>query len=249
MYLRNLEKMKLIARENRFVLTLENENGEEVSAHLPYTGSLATLLDGERWVWVSPVSGEDHKLPYRAEIFEWKEGEETHYALVNTYLQSPIVREAIEAGNYPPFTPEEIEEIRDEQFAGIEKKNKIDFLIRLKDGNEIFVEVKHSLIHLGDGVIGFPDAVSERSREHLLSLAWEVEQGRKAIVDFLVARTDGRAFRVASEIDHAFAEAYLLAKRAGVQFQSHKISFSWKGEGEVELSLGEEIPILEIGAE
>jgi sugar fermentation stimulation protein A len=83
------------------------------------------------------------------------------------------------------------------------------------------VEVKSvTLARPGKGakLAEFPDAPTARGARHLRELG--MARGKKAlraVVLFVVQRGDCAAFRVAADIDPAFAAAFVEARRAGVE--------------------------------
>ncbi len=63
----------------------------------------------------------------------------------------------------------------------------------------------------------FPDCVAARSAKHLRELEAMVAQGDRAVVLFVVQRTDCDAFSACRELDPAFAAALDHAAEAGVE--------------------------------
>jgi sugar fermentation stimulation protein A len=63
----------------------------------------------------------------------------------------------------------------------------------------------------------FPDAPTVRGQRHLLELADAVKQGYRALVIFIVTRSDARLFKPHSQRDPRFAEALQLAAKQGVK--------------------------------
>ena len=67
------------------------------------------------------------------------------------------------------------------------------------------------------GLAEFPDCVAARSLKHLRELEAMVAEGDRALVLFVVQRTDCEAFTACHELDPAFARGLDQAADAGVE--------------------------------
>jgi sugar fermentation stimulation protein A len=67
------------------------------------------------------------------------------------------------------------------------------------------------------GLAEFPDCVAARSAKHLRELEAMVEAGDRAVVMFVVQRTDCTAFSACAELDPKFAAALDHAAASGVE--------------------------------
>ncbi|MAO92372.1 MAG: DNA/RNA nuclease SfsA, partial [Rhodospirillales bacterium] len=63
----------------------------------------------------------------------------------------------------------------------------------------------------------FPDAKTERGAKHLAELSDIVSEGARAVMLYLVQRSDCTHFSLAQDIDPAYAVAFAQAKAAGVE--------------------------------
>ncbi len=212
MFFTNLKKYRFVRRPNRFVMELEGPREGRVFAHTPNTGTMATLLEGKPWVWVSEHDNPKRKYHFSTELLEWEDGGERQFCLINTHRSADVVSEGIREGRVPHLSAKEIQ--REVQY-GERGKSRVDILVRDREGREHFIEVKNATLLVEPGVVAFPDAVTARGQKHLQELAREAKLGNGAIVFFLVARTDGRAFQVAEEIDPNFAGAFREARGGG----------------------------------
>ena len=63
----------------------------------------------------------------------------------------------------------------------------------------------------------FPDSVTQRGAKHLDELADVVASGNRAVMFYLVQRSDADAFSLADDIDPNSANAFMRAREAGVE--------------------------------
>jgi len=63
----------------------------------------------------------------------------------------------------------------------------------------------------------FPDSIPARRAPHLDELAGMVAQGHRAVMFYLVQRTDCARFRLAGDLDPGYAAAFTRAREAGVE--------------------------------
>lgn len=74
----------------------------------------------------------------------------------------------------------------------------------------------------GDGLAEFPDCVSARALRHLGDLARQVEAGDRAVLLFVIQRTDCDRFAAAADIDPAYAAGLAAAASAGVEVLTYQ---------------------------
>ena len=73
-------------------------------------------------------------------------------------------------------------------------------------------------VSLKDGNIAkFPDAVTTRGQKHLETLMEVKKQGIRAVMLYIIQRTDVEAFSAAEDIDPEYARKLKLAMAAGVE--------------------------------
>ena len=105
----------------------------------------------------------------------------------------------------------------------------IDLL--LEDGgnpDRCYVDVKYVTLAEGDLAL-FPDAVTTRGAKHLAELASMVEQGNRAVMFYLVNRTDCNAMALAEIIDPDYAAAFDTAVAAGVEVMAYRTAIEATG--------------------
>jgi len=86
----------------------------------------------------------------------------------------------------------------------------------------------------------FPDSRSERACAHLTELTTIASRGDRAVIIFLVQRSDVGALRINRAFDPNFTAAYDLARKSGMETMAVKHSVSKRGFGPPVL-----IPVLE----
>ncbi len=208
---------KLIRRYKRFIADVEMPDGSIIQAHCPNSGSMRSCL-GERW----PVMLSDSHNPKRKLRYTW---EMVHNGIcwigINTHLANKIAAEGIKQGLIPEL--DGYSELRTEVKYG--QNSRVDLLLQ-EDDQKCFVEVKNVTLVEEDGYYKFPDAVTTRGRKHLTELSEMVRQGHRAVMLFMIQRTDGTVFRPAAEIDPRYAEGLIQAYRRGVEILPYLVKVS-----------------------
>ena len=85
----------------------------------------------------------------------------------------------------------------------------------------------------------FPDAVTVRGAKHLGALARQVTAGARAVVVYVVQRTDCADFRIAEDIDPVYGASFRAALAAGVEAVCYACELSLDG-----VRLARSLPIL-----
>ena len=201
----------LVKRYKRFMADVVLDTGETVTAHCANSGSMLSVRESGSEVWLSPARNPDRKLRYTWEIVRIGEA----MVGINTQHPNAIVAEAVADG-----TIEELSgyaSLRREVKYG--KNSRIDLLLEDDGKPTCYVEVKNVTMRrdLAGGPAEFPDAVTARGAKHLVELGDMVAAGHRAVMMFLVQRTDCSRFTLAADIDPAYAEAYALARSRGVE--------------------------------
>lgn len=205
-----------VKRYKRFLLDVELECGECVTAHCANPGSMLGCGAPGARVMLSHRPAPHRKLHYSLELV--RAGRV--WAGVNTALTNRIASEAIAQGLVPGLRG--FADIRPEVAYG---NSRFDFLLDDPNRGRMWVEVKNVTM-AENGVALFPDAVTARGARHVRELAHAVSIGQKATVLFIVQRADVDAFAPAERIDPDFAAALREAARAGVAVQACACSVS-----------------------
>lgn len=210
MQLEYLIKGTLVKRYKRFLADVVLDNGEEVTAHCPNTGSMKNCADPGSKVWLLDSGNPKRKYPLGWELVE-VEGQ--HLACINTIRANKLVREAIEIGVVEAL--QGYETIRQEVKYG--ENSRIDLLLESAEKGKVWVEVKNVTLLEDDSWGSFPDSVTTRGAKHLRELISMVEQGDRAVMLFCVPHTGIEKVRPADHIDPEYGRLLRAAKLAGVE--------------------------------
>jgi len=99
----------------------------------------------------------------------------------------------------------------------------------LKPDHRVWLEVKNCHLMRTPGLAEFPDCVAARSLKHLRELEAMVAEGDRAVVLFVVQRTDCDAFSACHELDPAFARGLTQAAEAGVEVLVYRCDVGTSG--------------------
>ncbi|MGR3796283.1 DNA/RNA nuclease SfsA [Vannielia sp. SX4] len=202
---------RLTRRYKRFLADAVLEgSGAEVVAHCPNPGAMTGLAEPGMRIWLEPNDDPKKKLKYGWRLVEHGAG---HFTGVDTALPNRALAEALRAGTVPGL--QGYETIRAEVPYG--EKSRVDFLLTAAGRPDCYVEVKSVTLSRQPGLAEFPDTVTARGARHMAELAAMASAGHRAVVLFLVQRTDAARVAVASDIDPAYAEAFTAARAAGVE--------------------------------
>lgn len=209
----------LIRRYKRFLADVRLPCGDEVTVHVPNSGTMKTCSDPGSRVWISEATNPKRKLAWTLEIIEVGDGA---LALVNTFHPNRIVREAIEAGVVPALRG--YDSVRAEVKYG--EHSRVDLLLESGDRPRCWVEVKNVTLLERPGLASFPDAVTTRGTKHLRELMNVVAQGERGVLFFHVPRGDAGKVRPADAIDPVYGQTLREAAAAGVEIMAWLCSVS-----------------------
>ena len=201
----------LIKRYKRFLADVRLSDGTEITAHCMNPGSMKGLVAEGSPVWLTP-----HDDPKRKLQWTWQVATEGGAAVgVNTNLPNGLVAAAVAADAIPELRGYTAH--RREVRYGAEK-SRIDLLAEghPDDPRPCYIEIKSVTLAV-DGVAMFPDAVTARGLKHLRELERVIADGGRAVMFYLVQRSDCSRFTPAAHIDPAYAEGVAHAKAAGVE--------------------------------
>ncbi len=201
-----LIKGNLIKRYKRFLADIILEDGEEITAHVPNSGAMTSCIEENCPVWVSFHDNPKRKLKYTLELT--KIGD--NLICTNTGVANKIALEAIKNGTIKEL--QGYSSIKPEQKYG--QNSRIDILLE-NENEKCYVEIKSVSLRLED-TLAFPDAVTSRGTKHLNELKDMAKQGHRAVMLYIIQRTDDAPFRIAKEIDKKYYETFKEVTSSGL---------------------------------
>nr|WP_202560573.1 DNA/RNA nuclease SfsA [Alcanivorax sp. DP30] len=219
-----METVTLLRRYKRFMADVLRADGSEITVHCPNTGSMKNcVLGSPQPALISDSGNPKRKYRHTLEALQVAHG---HWAGVNTSRTNSLVEEAVRAGLIPELDPAD----------GVEREvkygdSRFDLALGERADPHTFIEVKNVTLGPGpddedDGVIAFPDSVTERGQKHLKTLMEVAASGKRAALVFCVQHSGAVAARPADEIDSRYGVLLREAMDQGVQVLAWKVSLS-----------------------
>jgi sugar fermentation stimulation protein A len=210
---------RLIRRYKRFLADVILETGEEVTAHCPNPGAMLGLDAPGQRIWLEPNDDPRKKLKYGWRLTEMDGGA---WVGIDTGIPNRVVKEALTSGAVQELAG--YQTIRPEVPYG--DKSRIDFLATEDGLPDAYIEVKNAHLMREAGLAEFPDCRTDRGAKHLRELSKMAQNGHRAVMLYLVQRTDCSEFQIACDLDRAYAAAYAEAKKAGVEMLCYGTAIS-----------------------
>lgn len=207
---------KLIKRYKRFLADIMLDSGEQITAHVPNSGAMTSCIEENCPVWVTFHDNPKRKLKYTLELTQMGE----HLICTNTGVANKISIEAINNGIIGEL--QGYSSLKPEQKYG--QNSRIDILLENKN-EKCYVEVKSVSLKTGD-TLAFPDSVTTRGTKHLNELRDMVKEGHRAVMLYIIQRTDKADFRLAGEIDPKYAATFEEVTKEGVEVLVYQSSIN-----------------------
>ncbi|MCX7566612.1 DNA/RNA nuclease SfsA [Sulfitobacter sp. F26169L] len=206
----DLVPARLIRRYKRFLADCTLADGTEITAHCANPGSMMGLAEAGTKVWLEPNDDPKKKLKYGLRLVDHENG---HFTGVDTSLPNRMLRAALEASKIAPLA--DYKTVRPEVKYGT--NSRVDFLLSGKGLPDAYVEVKSVTLCRSPALAEFPDSVTARGTKHMHELAEVARAGHRAVLLYLVQRTDCTHVDIAADIDPKYAAAHADATKAGVE--------------------------------
>ena len=216
----------LLRRYKRFLSDVRLDDGTITVAHCTNSGSMKTCIEEGAEVFLSPANDPKRKTKYTWEMIRLNGS----WVGVNTSHPNLIAFEAVKNG--------EIKQLSGYKHVQREVKtgnSRID--IMAQNANETcFIEVKN--VTMKDGEYArFPDAVTTRGKKHLDELISLRKEGIRAVMLYIIQRSDVEIFAPAKDIDPMYAQTLKAAYAAGVEIIPLRVSVS-----PLEIRIEKELP-------
>ena len=233
-------------RYKRFFADVVLDGKTEV-AHVANTGSLKSCLSEGAPCLISKANDPNRKLQYSLQALKTPHG---GWVGINTSVPNTIVAEAFYAGTFSHW--KKWTEIHNE--VKLSAETRIDFVMNskplerkklLQSSDKLhFVEVKNVTLATGNfasgqGIVRFPDAVTERGQKHLREMLDLMKKGHSAEIFFCIQREDCESFSPADDIDPEYGKILREAVKAGMTVTVALAKFTPDG---VELT-GKTLPV------
>lgn len=203
----------LVKRYKRFLVDCILKDSEtKITAHTPNTGSMAGLVDPGNSILLSHHDSPKRKLKYSLQAIQV----DGTWVGTNTMLPNGFVAKAIEEEMVPGLSGYACIE-REKKF-GSDGKSRVDILLsdHAQGRPNAYVEVKNVTMREGNRAL-FPDAVTARGLKHIEALQYEISQGARGVLVFLVQRDDCDHFAPAAHIDPKYSQSLHDAAKAGLE--------------------------------
>ena len=186
-----------LSRPNRFSAHC-TIGGRETYVFMPNPGRMAELLLPGAVLILADHGRQDHrKTRFTVMAVRYQE----RIVFLHTHLNNAVARTLIESRT--------IHALKEYGIAGAEvtvDRNRFDFMLQDTDG-PLILEVKSCTLS-ANGIAMFPDAVTERGRRHLQSLARMNGRGQKGALLFLIHHGSAKLFLPDYHTDYAFSRAF-----------------------------------------
>lgn len=228
----------LIRRYKRFLTDVLLDDGSEVIAHCTNTGTMLSCLEEGAEVWLTPVDDPKRKTRFTWEMIKI----DGSWVGINTSHPNALAFQWLSEGLIPglegltglrrevKWEDSRFDLFGEERVSGPEAHKNALPGDNSGQTRACFIEVKNVSLREGNMAL-FPDAVTTRGRKHLNTLIRVKRAGMRAVMLYVVQRTDVALFAPARKIDPEYAAALDEAIRRGVEVFVAQAKVSPEGIG------------------
>ncbi len=210
---------RLVKRYKRFLADAVLADGRTITAHCANPGSMMGLAEPGSKIWLEPNDDPKKKLKFGWRLVDHENG---HFTGVDTAVPNRALRAALINRHVSELA--QYSNTRAEVKYG--QNSRIDFLLSEAGLPDTYVEVKSVTLSRVNGLAEFPDSVTARGAKHLRELADMCALGHRAVLFYLVQRTDCTRVAVAADIDPTYAAAFQAARAAGLEVMAYDTRIS-----------------------
>jgi sugar fermentation stimulation protein A len=182
------------------------DDGTVITAHCTNSGTMKSCLETGAEVFLTPVDDPKRKTKFTWEMIKMN----GDWIGINTGNPNKLAFEAISAQSIPDldcYTEVKREVTWEDSRFDLMAKNETD---------TCYIEVKNVTMKEGDFAL-FPDAITTRGRKHLETLIRVKQSGNRAVMLYIVQRSDVSQFSTADLIDPEYGKALRKAIANGVE--------------------------------
>ncbi|MHA1630629.1 MAG: DNA/RNA nuclease SfsA [Candidatus Heimdallarchaeota archaeon] len=213
----NIHYATFYNRPNRFLVNLTLEGTKHLEqAYLHDPGRMKELLLPQVRLLIrqpQPKNG-TNKRKTKWDILAVEH--QNRIVVINSRLPNIVAANILKKKKLPEL--KEYTLVRPEISYG---NSRLDFYLK-KDTNECYLEVKGVTL-VAEKKALFPDAPTTRGVRHLKELMKIRQEGKKAVVLFLVMREDPSTFGPNETTDPIFTQTLLQAYKSGVEILVYKV--------------------------
>lgn len=211
----NLYKGIFLKRYKRFFIDfLMNQN--LYTAHCPNTGSMTSCLEENSEILISKTESPKRKLSYTLELIKPKDWVFVNTLRTNSLFENFLKTQKefiyqfyIKEPRFPLFRPDFL--LFNENYFhflnsfGLVLYNKKFINSLYNFSKPLLIEIKNVTYFIEkEDCLVFPDAKTKRGSKHIEKLIYYLHQGFDCMICFVLSRSNGSYFRIASEIDKEF---------------------------------------------
>lgn len=196
----------LIRRYKRFLADVTLDDGTKITAHCTNSGSMKSCLEDGAEVYLTPVNDPKRKTKFTWEMIKIN----GDWVGINTGNPNLLAFEAVSSGLIPGL----------QGYTTVKREVKFNDsrfdIFAENDDEQCFIEVKNVTMKEGKYAL-FPDAVTTRGQKHLKTLTEVKKMGMRAVMLYIIQRSDVEIFAPARAIDPNYSNLLKQAVKKGVE--------------------------------